>query len=96
MLEMALHEGDGFVKWAWLIEERKVFSENFAYPDCSISLPEISPKIFSFNNPFSACPKCHGLGYTMEFSKDLVVDENLTVLKGGEDDVNNEVDFNLR
>ncbi|MDD2334671.1 MAG: excinuclease ABC subunit UvrA, partial [Mesotoga sp.] len=55
-IEMALHEGDGFVE-VGLVDspERKIYSENFACPDCGISLPEISPKIFSFNNPFGAC-----------------------------------------
>ncbi|HOI33725.1 MAG TPA: excinuclease ABC subunit UvrA [Mesotoga infera] len=82
-VEMALHEGNGFVEVGLIeTEERKIFSENFACPVCGISLPEISPKIFSFNNPFGACPRCHGLGYTMEFSRDLVVNEDLSVLKG--------------
>jgi excinuclease ABC subunit A len=81
-VEMALHEGDGFVEIGIIDgDTRKIFSENFACPTCGISLPEISPKIFSFNNPYGACPKCHGLGYTMEFSENLVVDENLSVTK---------------
>jgi excinuclease ABC subunit A len=97
-IEMALHEGDGFVEVGLVdSQERKIYSENFACPDCGISLPEISPKIFSFNNPFGACPKCHGLGYTMEFSKDLVVDENLSVLKGAVKTMSSNRDsFNLK
>ncbi|AKI96512.1 excinuclease ABC subunit UvrA [Kosmotoga pacifica] len=82
-VEMALHEGNGFVEVSSLDRKhRKVFSENFACPVCGISLPDINPKIFSFNNPYGACPDCHGLGYTMELSEELVVDENLSVLDG--------------
>lgn len=97
-VEMALHEGDGFVEVGLIdTSERKIFSENFACPACGISLPEISPKIFSFNNPFGACPKCHGLGYTMEFSKNLIVEENLSVLKGAIKPISNSQDsFTLK
>lgn len=82
-VEMALHEGNGFVEINSLDKKhRRGFSENFACPVCGISLPDINPKIFSFNNPYGACPYCHGLGYTMELSEELVIDENLSVLDG--------------
>lgn len=49
------------------------FSENFACPDCNISLPEIAPRLFSFNSPFGACPACMGIGYTQKFDIDLII-----------------------
>ena len=49
------------------------FSENFACPDCHISLPEIAPRLFSFNSPFGACPACMGIGYTQKFDIDLII-----------------------
>ena len=49
------------------------FSENFACPDCNVSLPEIAPRLFSFNSPFGACPSCMGIGYTQEFDMDLII-----------------------
>ena len=49
------------------------FSENFACSDCSISLPEIAPRLFSFNSPFGACPSCMGIGYTQKFDIDLII-----------------------
>lgn len=59
------------------------FSSNFACPDCEISVPEIEPRSFSFNNPFGACPACAGLGYKMEFSKDLIIpDDSLSLREG--------------
>ncbi len=51
------------------------FSQNFACPDCGISIDEIEPRIFSFNNPFGACPDCHGLGIKMEFDEELLIPE---------------------
>ena len=49
------------------------FSQSFSCPDCGISIDEIEPRSFSFNNPFGACPVCHGIGYRMEFSEDLII-----------------------
>lgn len=51
------------------------FSQNFACPDCGISIDEIEPRIFSFNNPFGACPECHGLGIRMEFDEELLISD---------------------
>jgi excinuclease ABC subunit A len=53
--------------------EQLTFSQNFACPDCGISIDEIEPRIFSFNNPFGACPECHGIGIKMEFDEDLLI-----------------------
>ena len=59
------------------------FSQNFACPDCGISIEEIEPRSFSFNNPFGACPSCFGLGYRMEFDVDLMIpDRSLSISQG--------------
>ena len=59
------------------------FSQSFSCPDCGISIPEIEPRSFSFNNPYGACPECSGLGYKMEFDEDLMVpDQRLSLNEG--------------
>ena len=59
------------------------FSQSFSCPDCGISIEEIEPRSFSFNNPFGACPDCYGLGYKMEFDIDLMIpDKSLSILDG--------------
>ncbi|MGI6003665.1 MAG: excinuclease ABC subunit UvrA [Lachnospiraceae bacterium] len=59
------------------------FSQSFSCPDCGISFEEIEPRSFSFNNPFGACPVCHGLGYKMEFDPDLIIpDRSLSINQG--------------
>jgi len=59
------------------------FSENFACVDCGVGLPELSPRMFSFNNPYGACPDCMGLGSHLEFDEELVIpDKKLTVEQG--------------
>lgn len=59
------------------------FSQSFACPDCEISIDEIEPRTFSFNNPFGACPACFGLGYKMEFDEDLMIpDKSLSIAEG--------------
>ena len=59
------------------------FSESFSCPDCGISINEVEPRSFSFNNPFGACPTCFGLGYKMEFDIDLMIpDKNLSIAEG--------------
>ena len=59
------------------------FSQSFSCPDCGISIDEIEPRSFSFNNPFGACPVCHGLGFKMEFDPDLMIpDKNLSIAEG--------------
>ena len=59
------------------------FSQSFSCPDCEISIDEIEPRSFSFNNPFGACPECFGLGYKMEFDEDLMIpDKSLSIAEG--------------
>lgn len=59
------------------------FSQSFSCPDCQISIDEIEPRSFSFNNPFGACPDCYGLGYKMEFDEDLMIpDKSLSISQG--------------
>ena len=64
-------------------EDSMTFSQSFSCPDCGISFEEIEPRSFSFNNPFGACPVCHGLGYKMEFSPELMIpDTSLSISQG--------------
>ena len=64
-------------------KERLSFSSSFSCPDCNISLEELEPRTFSFNNPFGACPECFGLGYKMEFDPDLMIpDKSLSLAEG--------------
>ena len=59
------------------------FSQSFSCPDCGISIEEVEPRSFSFNNPFGACPDCFGLGYKMEFDEDLMIpDKSLSINEG--------------
>ena len=82
-LETALHAGEGVVYVQVVDGELLMFSENFACVDCGISLPEIAPRMFSFNSPFGACPVCTGLGSHKEFDPALVVpDPTLSVADG--------------
>ena len=63
--------------------EQMNFSQNFACPDCNVSIDEVEPRSFSFNNPFGACPTCFGLGYKMEFDEDLMIpDKTLAISEG--------------
>lgn len=82
-LETALHAGEGVVYVQVVDGDLLMFSENFACVDCGISLPEIAPRMFSFNSPFGACPVCTGLGSHKEFDPALVVpDPTLSVADG--------------
>ena len=59
------------------------FSQSFSCPDCAVSIDEVEPRSFSFNNPFGACPECFGLGYKMEFDEDLMIpDKSLSIDQG--------------
>jgi len=80
-LETALGLADGLVM-ADVDGETLTFSEHFACPDCGISMEEIEPRSFSFNNPFGACPDCLGLGYTMKFARELIIDEDKSFMEG--------------
>ena len=63
--------------------EIQTFSSSYACPDCGISVEEVEPRSFSFNNPFGACPECSGLGYKMEFDEDLMIpDKSLSIAEG--------------
>ena len=82
-LETALKLGEG-VAYVQIVDgELLMFSENFACVDCGISLPEITPRMFSFNNPYGACPVCMGLGSHMEFDEELVVPDASLSVGGG-------------
>ena len=63
--------------------EPMTFSQSFACPDCGISIDEIEPRSFSFNNPFGACPECYGLGYKMEFDEDLMIPDKSKSINAG-------------
>lgn len=83
-VETALKHGEGLV----IIQDNdtkkeKIYSEQFACPTCHISIPEISPRSFSFNSPHGACPECHGLGTKLEIDPDLVIpNKSLTLAEG--------------
>jgi len=82
-LETALQHGDGVALVAAADGEETLFSENFACVDCGVSIPEIAPRLFSFNNPYGACPDCTGLGFRMELDPDLVIpDRGMSVREG--------------
>ena len=82
-LESALALTDGLVTVDKGDDEPLTFSQSFSCPDCGISIDEIEPRSFSFNNPFGACPDCLGLGYKMEFDIDLVIpDKSLSIHEG--------------
>ena len=82
-LETALDIGEGIVYVQVVDGELLMFSQNFACIDCGISLPEIAPRMFSFNSPFGACPECSGLGSHMQFDIDLVMpDKTLSPAQG--------------
>jgi excinuclease ABC, A subunit len=82
-VETALRLGEGLLVVDVVDGETLTFSQNFACPDCGISIEELEPRSFSFNNPFGACPACNGLGYTMEFSeRKIVPDPTLSINRG--------------
>ena len=82
-IENALKLGGGLMNIEVIGGERMTFSQNFACNDCGISIDEIQPRSFSFNNPFGACPDCFGLGYKMEFDVDLMIpDKSLSINEG--------------
>ena len=82
-VESALALADGLVMIDIIDGEMLNFSQNFACPDCGISVEEMEPRSFSFNNPFGACPECFGLGYKMEFDIDLIIpDKRLSIDEG--------------
>ncbi|XCP84229.1 excinuclease ABC subunit UvrA [Roseburia hominis] len=82
-VESVLHLAEGLLIVDVIGQEPMNFSESFSCPDCGISIEEIEPRSFSFNNPFGACPECFGLGYKMEFDEDLMIpDRSLSINQG--------------
>ena len=82
-IETTLNLTDGLMTADVIGGEPINFSQSFSCPDCGISIDEIEPRSFSFNNPFGACPVCHGLGYKMEFDPDLMIpDQKLSIDEG--------------
>ena len=82
-VENVLNLAEGLMTVDVIGGEPVQFSESFSCPDCGISIEEIEPRSFSFNNPFGACPECFGLGYKMEFDEDLMIpDKRLSISKG--------------
>ncbi len=82
-IESALALSEGLLQADVIGGEPLNFSQSFSCPDCGISIEEIEPRSFSFNNPFGACPECFGLGYKMEFDVDLMIpDQSLSINQG--------------
>ena len=82
-IETVLDLSDGLLMVDTMDGNVRTFSQSFACPDCQISIDEIEPRSFSFNNPFGACPDCFGLGYKMEFDIDLMIpDKSLSISQG--------------
>lgn len=82
-LETALRRGDGVVIVDVMGQSELTFSERFACIDCGISMDELTPRMFSFNSPFGACPTCDGLGERLEIDPDLVLDRQRSLRQGG-------------
>ena len=82
-IETVLGLSDGLLVVEVIDGEIMTFSSSYACPDCGISIEEVEPRSFSFNNPFGACPECSGLGYKMEFDEDLMIpDKSLSIAEG--------------
>ncbi len=82
-IENVLKLTDGLLVVDVIDGEELTFSQSFACPDCGISIEELEPRSFSFNNPFGACPECHGLGFRMEFAEELLIpDPSLSIADG--------------
>ena len=82
-IENVMALSDGLLMVDVIGGEMMNFSDSFACPDCNISIDEVEPRSFSFNNPFGACPECFGLGYKMEFDMDLIIpDKSLSINQG--------------
>ena len=82
-VEVALKHADNLVTIDIVGDKEKLYSCNYACPDCGFSFPELTPRMFSFNNPMGACPKCTGIGYLMKMDEDLIIpDKNKTLYDG--------------
>lgn len=82
-IENVLKLSDGLLIVDVVGGEQMMFSQSFACPDCGISIPELEPRSFSFNNPFGACPECYGIGIKMEFAEELLIpDPSISLAEG--------------
>lgn len=82
-VEAAVKLSDGLVEIEEVGGKNVLYSTKYACPDCGVSIEEIEPRLFSFNNPFGACPECHGLGFNNEIDENLIVkDKNLSLREG--------------
>ena len=82
-IETVMNLSDGLLVVDVVDGEVLTFSSSYACPDCGISMEEVEPRSFSFNNPFGACPDCFGLGYKMEFDEDLMIPDKSLSIAGG-------------
>ena len=82
-VEIALTHANNLVTIDIVGKEERLFSQNYSCPDCGISIEELTPRMFSFNNPYGACPDCGGIGYLMKIDPDLIIpDKNKTLYDG--------------
>ena len=82
-IEVALKKAENMVVIDVVGKKPVLYSCNYACPDCGFSFPELTPRMFSFNNPYGACPKCSGIGYLMKMDEDLIIpDKNKTLYDG--------------
>ena len=82
-IEIALKKAENMVLIDVVGKKPVLYSCNYACPDCGFSFPELTPRMFSFNNPYGACPKCSGIGYLMKMDEDLIIpDKNKTLYDG--------------
>ena len=82
-IEIAMKHADNLIKIDVVGGKEKLYSGNYACPDCGISFEELTPRMFSFNNPMGACPACTGIGYLLKMDEDLIIpDKNLTLYNG--------------
>ena len=82
-IETALKQADNLVLIDIVGEKQVLYSCNYACPDCGFSFPELTPRMFSFNNPYGACPKCSGIGYLMKIDEDLIIPDKTKTLYDG-------------
>mgnify|MGYP004665140685 FL=1 len=82
-IEIALKHAENLVLIDVIGDKPRLYSCNYACPDCGFSFPELSPRMFSFNNPYGACPKCSGIGYLMKMDEDLIIPDKTKTLYDG-------------
>ena len=82
-IETALKQADNLVLIDIVGEKQVLYSCNYACPDCGFSFTELTPRMFSFNNPYGACPKCSGIGYLMKMDEDLIIPDKTKTLYDG-------------